>query len=35
MARAANAIGETQSTEQWNRSGFMWNVIEQVDLKVA
>jgi DMSO/TMAO reductase YedYZ molybdopterin-dependent catalytic subunit len=34
MARAANAIGETQSTEQWNRSGFMWNVIERVDLKV-
>ncbi len=34
MARAANAIGETQSTEQWNRSGFMWNVIERVDVKV-
>jgi sulfite dehydrogenase len=34
MARATNAIGETQSTEQWNRSGFMWNVIERVDVKV-
>jgi hypothetical protein len=34
MARAATAIGETQSTEQWNRSGFMWNVIERVDVKV-
>jgi DMSO/TMAO reductase YedYZ molybdopterin-dependent catalytic subunit len=34
MARAVNTIGETQSKEQWNRSGFMWNVIEQVDVKV-
>jgi len=34
MARAANTIGETQSTEQWNRSGFMWNVIERVDVRV-
>jgi sulfite dehydrogenase (cytochrome) subunit A len=34
MARATNAIGETQSKEQWNRSGFMWNVIQQVDLSV-
>jgi hypothetical protein len=31
MARATNAIGETQSKEQWNRSGFMWNVIQEVD----
>jgi hypothetical protein len=34
MARATNAMGETQSKEQWNRSGFMWNVIQQVDVKV-
>jgi sulfite dehydrogenase len=34
MARATNAAGETQSKEQWNRSGFMWNVISQVDVKV-
>jgi len=35
MARATNAIGETQSQGQWNRSGFMWNVISQVDVKVG
>jgi sulfite dehydrogenase len=35
MARATNAIGESQSTGQWNRSGFMWNVIEHVDVKVG
>jgi len=35
MARATNAIGETQSQGQWNRSGFMWNVIQQVDVKVG
>ncbi len=34
MARATNAVGDTQSKEQWNRSGFMWNVIQQVDVKV-
>ena len=34
MARATNAIGETQSTAQWNRSGFMWNVIQHVDVQV-
>jgi sulfite dehydrogenase len=34
MARATNAVGDTQSKEQWNRSGFMWNVISQVDVKV-
>jgi DMSO/TMAO reductase YedYZ molybdopterin-dependent catalytic subunit len=34
MARATNATGETQSKAQWNRSGFMWNVIQQVDVKV-
>ena len=34
MARATNAIGETQSQQQWNRSGFMWNVIQQTDVRV-
>ncbi len=33
MARATNKAGDTQSKEQWNRSGFMWNVIQQVDVK--
>jgi sulfite dehydrogenase (cytochrome) subunit A len=35
MARATNGIGETQSTAQWNRSGFMWNVIEQIDVRAV
>ncbi len=35
MARATNSVGETQSTAQWNRSGFMWNVIEHVDVRVG
>jgi len=35
MARATNSVGDTQSKEQWNRSGFMWNVIQQVDVKVG
>jgi hypothetical protein len=35
MARATNGVGDTQSKEQWNRSGFMWNVIQQVDVKVG
>jgi sulfite dehydrogenase (cytochrome) subunit A len=34
VARATNSVGETQSKQQWNRSGFMWNVIQQVDVKV-
>jgi DMSO/TMAO reductase YedYZ molybdopterin-dependent catalytic subunit len=34
LARATNAAGDTQSKEQWNRSGFMWNVISQVDVNV-
>jgi sulfite dehydrogenase (cytochrome) subunit A len=34
MARATNAAGDKQSKEQWNRSGFMWNVISEVDVKV-
>jgi hypothetical protein len=35
MARATNAMGEAHSQEQWNRSGFMWNVIQQVDIKAG
>src|SRR5438128_6472080 len=35
MARATNAVGETQRKEQWNRSGFTWNVIKNVDVKVG
>ena len=34
MARATSSVGETQSTAQWNRSGFMWNVIQEVEVKV-
>lgn len=34
MARATNSVGDTQSNEQWNRSGFMWNVIQKVDVQV-
>jgi sulfite dehydrogenase (cytochrome) subunit A len=34
MARATNSVGDTQSKQQWNRSGFMWNVVSQVDVKV-
>ena len=34
MARATNSVGETQSTAQWNRSGFMWNVVEHVEVRV-
>ena len=35
MARATNLAGETQSIAQWNRSGFMWNVIEHLDVSVV
>ena len=35
MARATNAIGETQTQAQWNRSGYARNVIELVDVIVA
>lgn len=35
MARATNTIGETQSKAQWNRSGFMWNVVEHVDVSAV
>ena len=32
--RATNAGGETQTTAQWNRSGYARNVIESVDVVV-
>jgi sulfite dehydrogenase len=35
MASATNAVGETQSREQWNHGGYMWNVIQQVDVRVG
>jgi sulfite dehydrogenase len=35
MSRAANTAGETQTTAQWNRSGYARNVIESVDVTVA
>jgi sulfite dehydrogenase (cytochrome) subunit A len=34
MSRATNEKGETQSTAQWNRSGYQRNVIEHVDVEV-
>jgi DMSO/TMAO reductase YedYZ molybdopterin-dependent catalytic subunit len=35
MSRATNAAGQTQTTQQWNRSGYQRNVIEHVDVKVS
>ena len=35
MSRATNAKGETQTTRQWNRSGYQRNVIEHVEVNVA
>jgi DMSO/TMAO reductase YedYZ molybdopterin-dependent catalytic subunit len=35
MARATNAAGETQTTAQWNRSGYARNVIETLDVTAA
>jgi sulfite dehydrogenase len=35
MARATNAAGETQTTAQWNRSGYARNVVESVEVTVA
>jgi hypothetical protein len=32
MARAINATGETQTTAQWNRSGYARNVIESLEV---
>jgi len=34
MCKATNSKGETQTTRQWNRSGYQRNVIEQLDVKV-
>jgi DMSO/TMAO reductase YedYZ molybdopterin-dependent catalytic subunit len=35
LARATNAAGQTQTTQQWNRSGYARNVIEAVDVVVG
>jgi DMSO/TMAO reductase YedYZ molybdopterin-dependent catalytic subunit len=35
MVRATNNAGETQTTSQWNRSGYARNVIESVDVTVT
>ena len=35
MSKATNAKGETQVTQQWNRSGYQRNVIEHVDIDVV
>jgi hypothetical protein len=32
--RATNAAGKTQVTQQWNRSGYQRNVIEQIEVTV-
>jgi DMSO/TMAO reductase YedYZ molybdopterin-dependent catalytic subunit len=35
MSRATNAAGETQATQQWNRSGYARDVIDPIDVTVA
>ena len=35
MVRAFNRSGQQQTTALWNRSGFMRNVIEQIEVEVA
>ena len=35
MARATNNAGQTQTTGQWNRSGYQRNVVEHIDVVVA
>jgi DMSO/TMAO reductase YedYZ molybdopterin-dependent catalytic subunit len=35
MCRATNNDGVGQTTSLWNRSGYMWNVIEPVDVSVV
>ena len=35
MARATNASGEAQTSQQWNRSGYARNVIESVSVTIA
>jgi hypothetical protein len=34
MCRATNNDGQGQTTQLWNRSGYMWNVIEPLDVNV-
>jgi hypothetical protein len=35
MARATNAAGQTQPLQQeWNPSGYLWNVVQQIDVEV-
>lgn len=36
MARATNAAGQTQPlSQQWNPSGYLWNVAQRVDVEVT
>jgi hypothetical protein len=35
MCRATNNDGVGQTTSLWNRSGYMWNVIEPVDVSLV
>ena len=35
MSRATNGAGRTQTSQQWNRSGYQRNVIEHVDVTVS
>jgi len=36
MARATNAAGQTQPlTEEWNPSGYLWNVAQPVEVEVS
>ena len=36
MARATNAAGQTQPlTEEWNPSGYLWNVAQPVEIEVS
>jgi hypothetical protein len=35
LSRATNAKGETQTTKQWNRSGYQRNVVERVEVTIV
>src|SRR5712692_3536061 len=36
MARATNAAGQTQPlSQEWNPSGYLWNVVQRVDVEVT
>lgn len=35
LARATNSAGQTQSTRQWNRSGYARDVVDPIDVTVA